>query len=236
MIKEINDYLENYQYILTLGSIIFPFAMAICMAIVAYQQYKITQHIEFCKLNEEVDKIVESKIKDIEKNISDIFNSKDKSINKPQKIVELVSSLPEEIKKYKHIIEHYDVELIEEAYVKVEKWAKETEKYTWNLKEIWYSFNVVTGFIGYLVHAKYCYIANPNKTPTIYELFGKFINRIYTFFIPYFIQKIIKRIYCSIFFKLKALIYILNLLWDIIVSLYKDLTKKNKVKEVDNDK
>ncbi len=220
MLLEINQLLEKYDYIIKFAWAAFPFVITIIIAYFTCEQYKLSQYKEYCKFSEEFGLSLKKPVEEKFKEIKDILSSKEKNKDEKQReVLELVESIASLTKKYEPIIEHSDVTLINESYKKLTKWIETTKDYTWNKKEIWQSFLVISEFLSYVLFIDTCYMNKPNKTITIYNLIGKIIVRIYKFVFPYWLQKFIKKYFCPFLLRVAILFIILYYSLHILLPL-----------------
>lgn len=228
MLSEANKLLEQYDYIIKFAWATFPFVVTIIMAVIACEQYKINRHIEYCKIYENLDTLKEP-IKEKINKIFEIINEKIANVNKQQEIIKIIEEISSEFQKYEHTVEHADAELIKESYRNVKKWIKDTEKYKWTKKEIWDTFLILSNFIAFIVCAENYYLDTPNKSITLYELLGGILKKIYKFFIPYWLQKSIKRVWNPFKFRFFLIIGFISLIFSFIKPLLSIICKLPKI-------
>lgn len=230
MLSELNTIAGNYKHLINFTLAICPIIITIIMAIIAYEQYKINQHLEYNKFISEINEKIRKNGGEYVKEIADIIQSKDTNLNKQDAILKVLKEIKKAFEEYEHLFEFSDVQLIKESYKELEVWIKETKNWKTSWKEILNSFNVISNFISYIWYADSCYIQMPNKNVTLYSLFGAVIKRLYTFLMPYFIQKRIKKWLYPKIFKLKAILFIIS----ILITLGKEIIESFKKGKTNN--
>ncbi|MBR6722376.1 hypothetical protein IKL64_02875 [bacterium] len=231
MLSQINSFLGNYTHITEAISAFCPLVMAIIMAIIAYEQYKINQYLEYTKVHNEISEKLNNNVETYIKRITETLTCEDKTIDKQAELIKISSEIKAGVVSYEHLFEYSDVQLIKESYAELEKWIKETKNWKPSIKSLHRAFDVITNFIAFAWYADSCFIKQPNKNITLYSFIGATIKRIYTFFVPYFIQKNIKKWFCPKLFKIKACFFLLSLAIKCIKNVIESFKDKEKQDE-----
>ena len=226
MLTRVDDFLGNYNNIISILDLIFPLLLTIFMLMIAYQQYKINAYLEYGRIMKEVKSDIEAEGIKIAERICELLSSKDKTINKQTLILKEIEKIGSLCSKYEGIVEYSDAQLLREAYKDFKEWIKETENFQLSLKSFLHAYNVISTLLAYLSYANYCYIIKPNKTLTLYALIGFCITKIYTFFVPYFMQKKVKKYLYPKIFKIKTIIWCFIVIKDLIKTLVNNKTPK----------
>ncbi len=228
MLCSINNLIKEYDPLIKLIWAIFPFVVTIIMAYIAYQQYKLVHFKMYCEFMDKLEKNFISLAEDFEKDFNAIIDSKE--TNKIRKIIDLFISYEPRVAEYEKYVNKIDIQFIKDSYTKAKKWFIEHDKFELNFFYLKNSFNYITDLLASLFQAKSIFEENPaTQTITIYGTIGCLIKRIASFFTPLFIQKAYKKHIVPFFFKVKAIIYVLNFSIEIIKELF--CSKKEKVKE-----
>lgn len=235
MLTQIDTLIGNYKNIISILNFIFPLLLTIFMAMIAYQQYKINAYLEYNRIMNNVKKDIETEGKEIAKKICELLSSKDTTINKQELILKELKKLEALCSKYENILEYSDAQLLSEAYKDFKVWIKETKNFTLTWKSFWHAYDIISTLLAYLWYANFCYIIKPNKRLTLYALVGFFISKIYTFFVPYFIQKKIKKYLYPKIFKIRTCIFCFNLIKDLIKTVVNTKRTKPLKPEIKNE-
>lgn len=232
MLYDINNFIKEYEPLIKLIWAIFPFAVTIIMAYIAYQQYKLVQYKEYCEFIDKFKNDFKNISSEFEKSFEEIINSSESG--KIKKIVELVSSYEKKVEKYEECFDATDIQFIKTSYNRAKEWFLAHDKFEWNWFYIKNSFNVITDFLVAFIYAKGIFLENPmTRSITLYTLIGVSIKKIICFFIPLFIQKIYKKHIRPIFFKIKAIWYIFKfLIYLIKVLFFNKEGSKNKSEDI----
>ena len=135
-INKINLIIKTYTPLINLAWSFLPFVLAIFMAFIAYEQYKLANFLEFKKMRDELEKSFDEKV--IHKFLDEIFNiilEKDNKTNKQEEILKNFDEIAKISSKYEHFLEYSDIQLLNQSYKKVKQWIKEdTLNFKYNLK------------------------------------------------------------------------------------------------------
>lgn len=230
-INKINLIIKTYTPLINLAWSFLPFVLAIFMAFIAYEQYKLANFLEFKKMRDELEKSFDEKV--IHKFLDEIFNiilEKDNKTNKQEEILKNFDEIAKISSKYEHFLEYSDIQLLKQSYKKVKQWIKEdTLNFKYNLKNIFKAFDIWTEFLSFIFYSDCCIIKQPNKHLTIYAFIGALLKRFYTFFMPYFLQIKIKRYLLPKLFRIKAFFCLVKFISSILSSSdKKEIKEKNK--------
>lgn len=199
MLSELNEIAKNYEYFIKAVGAFLPFLVAIFMAYIAYQQWKINERAQAVKLNKEFYDDFILPIKQFSKRHPNITfeNFYNLSPEEIEVVMTEISQLLETCEKNSSLFETCDFELLKKALEKIKKSISEIEKHKIKptLKEIWKAMNALVVILTTAYGYGYQYT---KKHLTIYGVIGSALDSIYGFVTPYFLQKIIKRAIYSV--------------------------------------
>lgn len=234
MLNMLNEYVQQYEYLIKIGGVFLPFVTTVFMIYIAYQQWLINKSLEAYQVRQKRYENFDVPLKNIGKKIIETFTIEDKNLDKKEIYKKHIDEIFAIFENNYYIFEPGDYNLLNEAFnmlkIQFDK-LKPMEKSSF--KEIWESTKIFFNCFSIILALIFPYFTSASKSLNLYDLIKILILGIIKFITPHWIRRKFKRWFLPKWF---LFVIVFGILFSFLNPFNILKKKSKKIKQKNNEK